>query len=149
MSDPTDRAQAEEALCRAATADQAATASRLLLDIADRLTTTRPGSPILPPRRHALALRYATDEAGFDTPASHALERALLRMMPEITRPITRGEYALLLRARAGRTTRAERVAELHRQAAADYAGRAACEAEARNASAFARAHGNAAASAR
>ncbi|WP_228989436.1 hypothetical protein [Streptomyces sp. DH8] len=45
--------------------------------------------------------------------------------------------------------TQAERVAELQRQAAADYAGRAAREAEARNASAFARAHGNAAASAR
>ncbi|WP_432147934.1 hypothetical protein [Streptomyces sp. bgisy029] len=43
-------------------------------------------------------------------------------------------------------TTEAERVAELHRQAAADYAGRAGREAEARTAAAFARAHGNAAA---
>lgn len=45
--------------------------------------------------------------------------------------------------------TEAERVADLQRQAAADYAGRAAREAEARNAVAFARAHGNAAATAR
>ncbi|WP_143669115.1 hypothetical protein [Streptomyces sp. wa1063] len=139
MSDPTDRAQAEEALRRAATADQAATAPRLLLDIADRLTTIRPASPILPPRRAALALRYATDAAGYDTPASHTLERALLRAMPEITRPITRGEYALLLRKAAGR------VAELHRQAAADY-GRGPRTADARNALAHARTSGNASA---
>lgn len=137
MPDPTDRAQAEEALRRAATADQAATAPRLLLDIADRLTTFRPASPILPPRRAALALRYATDAAGYDTPASHTLERALLRAMPEITRPITRGEYALLLR-------KAGRVAELHRQAAADY-GRGPQPGAARNALARARTSGNAA----
>lgn len=43
--------------------------------------------------------------------------------------------------------TEAERVAELQRQAAADYADRTAREAEARNAVAFARIHGNAAAS--
>ncbi|WP_433406934.1 hypothetical protein [Streptomyces sp. CA-146814] len=42
--------------------------------------------------------------------------------------------------------TEAERVAELQRQAADDYAGRAAREAEARTALALARAHGNAAA---
>ncbi|MER8266511.1 hypothetical protein ACIGZI_01065 [Streptomyces griseus] len=41
--------------------------------------------------------------------------------------------------------TEAERVAELQRQAASDYAGRADREAEARNAVAFARVHGNAA----
>lgn len=46
-------------------------------------------------------------------------------------------------------STEAERVADLHRQADDDYAGRAAREAEARNALAFARAHGNAAATAR
>lgn len=138
MSDPTDRAQAEEALRRAATADQTATAPRLLLDIADRLTTIRPASPILPPRRVALALRYATDAAGYDTPASHTLERALLRLMPTIDRPITRGEYALLLR-------KAGRVAELHRQAAADY-GRGPRTADARNALAHARTSGNASA---
>ncbi|MFH9215453.1 hypothetical protein [Streptomyces globisporus] len=46
-------------------------------------------------------------------------------------------------------STEAERVAALHRDAAADYAGRDAREAEARNAVAFARAHGNAAATAR
>ncbi|MFJ9890867.1 hypothetical protein ACIQRW_34155 [Streptomyces sp. NPDC091287] len=138
MPDPTDRAQAEEALRRAATADQTATAPRLLLDIADRLTTIRPASPILPPRRQALALRYATDAAGYDTPASHTLERALLRLMPTIDRPITRGEYALLLR-------KAGRVAELHRQAAADY-GRGPRTADARNALAHARASGNASA---
>ncbi|MEU4920203.1 hypothetical protein AB0G29_12690 [Streptomyces parvus] len=50
----------------------------------------------------------------------------------------TRAEYAARLR-----------VAELHRQAAADYAGRTARAGDARNALAFARAHGAAAASAR
>ncbi|MBD3546815.1 hypothetical protein [Streptomyces sp. JV180] len=45
--------------------------------------------------------------------------------------------------------TEAERVAELHRQAAAAYAGRADREAEARIAAAYARAHGNAAAATR
>ncbi|MEV6081782.1 hypothetical protein AB0L80_42955 [Streptomyces sp. NPDC052069] len=45
--------------------------------------------------------------------------------------------------------TEAQRVAELQRQAAADYAGRAAREAEARNALALARTHGNAAAAGR
>jgi hypothetical protein len=47
----------------------------------------------------------------------------------------------------AEQPTEAERVAELHRQAAEDYAGRTNREAEARNAVAFARIHGNAAAS--
>ncbi|RLV66333.1 hypothetical protein STAN_1854 [Streptomyces sp. CBMAI 2042] len=141
MSDPTDHGQQDEALRRAATADQTATAPRLLLTIADRLTTTRPASPILPPRRAALALRYATEAAGYDTPASHTLERSLLRLMPEITRPITRGEYALLLRAAAGRIT------DLHRAAAADY-GRGPRPGAARNALAAARVHGNSAASA-
>lgn len=47
----------------------------------------------------------------------------------------------------AGQSSDAERVAELQRQAAADYAGSAAREAEARNALAFARTHGNQAAS--
>ncbi|MFD3640982.1 hypothetical protein [Streptomyces griseus] len=138
MSDPTDHSQPDEALRRAATADQTATAPRLLLDIADRLTTVRPASPILPPRRAALALRYATEAAGYDTPANHTLERALLRLMPTIDRPITRGEYALLLR-------KAGRVAELHRQAAADY-GRGPRPGEARNALAHARTAGNASA---
>ncbi|MEV7112360.1 hypothetical protein [Streptomyces anulatus] len=46
-------------------------------------------------------------------------------------------------------STEAERIAALHRDAAADYAGRAAREAEARNALAFARTHGNAASPAR
>ncbi|MFW3473634.1 hypothetical protein ACN24M_20430 [Streptomyces microflavus] len=49
----------------------------------------------------------------------------------------------------AEQPTEAERVAELQRQAAADYAGRAAREADARNALAHARAHGNSAASTR
>ncbi|WP_367572796.1 hypothetical protein [Streptomyces globisporus] len=50
----------------------------------------------------------------------------------------TRAQYAARLR-----------VAELHRQAAADYAGRTDREADARNAAAFARAHGNASATTR
>jgi len=45
--------------------------------------------------------------------------------------------------------TEAERIAELQRQAAADYAARAQRETEARNALAYARAHGNQAAGTR
>ncbi|MFD3749728.1 hypothetical protein ACFWVT_05585 [Streptomyces cyaneofuscatus] len=139
MPDPTQLTQPDEALRRATSGDQVPAAPTVLLTIADRLTSTRPASPILPPRRAALALRYATDAAGYDTPASHTLERSLLRLMPEITRPITRGEYALLLRAAAGRLT------ELHSAAAADY-GSGPRPGAARNALASARTAGNAAA---
>jgi hypothetical protein len=74
-----------------------------LLAIADRLTTRRPTGSIDNARRHALALTFATDAAGYLTEASDALEQELLAHMPEIEprSSITRGEYALKLRAAA------------------------------------------------
>jgi hypothetical protein len=80
--------------------DQARTA---LLAIADRLAGRRPTGTIDNARRHALALTLATDTAGYLTEASDALEQELLAHMPEIEprSSITRGEYALKLRAAA------------------------------------------------
>lgn len=74
-----------------------------LLAIADRLTGRRPTGSIDDARRHALALTFATDAAGYLTDASDALERELLAHMPKIEprSSITRGEYALQLRAAA------------------------------------------------
>ncbi|MER8083824.1 hypothetical protein ABTZ57_01345 [Streptomyces sp. NPDC094048] len=123
---PTDdgphRNEPDEALRRARAVPTPATRV-LLLRIADRLSTANPHLDMREVTRLALALRYATDEHGFDTPATNGAEQALLRLMPQVNdRTISRGEYALLLRAKASReTTKAERVAELHRQAAADY----------------------------
>lgn len=74
-----------------------------LLAIAARLTERRPSASIDDARRHALALTYATDAKGFCTPAADALERELLAHMPALPRgtSVTRGEYALQLRAAA------------------------------------------------
>jgi len=74
-----------------------------LLAIADRLTERRPTGSIDNARRHALALTFATDTAGYLTDASEALEQELLSHMPKIEprSSITRCEYALQLRAAA------------------------------------------------
>jgi hypothetical protein len=74
-----------------------------LLAIAARLTDRRPTGTIDDARRRAMALTFATDAAGYLTEASDALEQELLAHMPEIERrsSITRGEYALQLRAAA------------------------------------------------
>ncbi|MGW1463860.1 hypothetical protein ACWCPT_05830 [Streptomyces sp. NPDC002308] len=121
MPEPTDRTQPDEGLRRARDT-QPDTVRSLLLTIADRLTTYVPTAQIREGRRLALALNAAADAAGYRTPAATEIKRMLLRLMPPITGPITRGEYALLLRAAAGRPTQAERVAELQQQAAAEYA---------------------------
>jgi hypothetical protein len=80
-----------------------AQARTALLGIADRLTGRRPTGTIDDARRRAMALTFATDAAGYLTEASDALEQELLAHMPEIERhsSITRGEYALKLRAAA------------------------------------------------
>lgn len=145
MPEPTDRTQPDEGLRRARDT-QPDTVRDLLLTIADRLTTYGPTATIGEPRRLALALRAATETAGYRTPTATEIERALLRLMPPITGTITRGEYALRLRAAVGRPTQAERVAELQRQAAADYAAayaaaQPACAGAARDQLAFTRAH--------
>lgn len=142
MSEPTDHTQPDEGL-RRAQAEPDQTTRTLLLRIADRLSTERPSLAMREVTRLALALRFATNEYGFDTPDANTAEQLLLRHMPQINRSISRGEYALLLRARVGRhTTQADRVAELHRLAAEDYATGPRLGA-ARNALAAARTHGN------
>ncbi|WP_327710052.1 hypothetical protein OG912_16890 [Streptomyces sp. NBC_00464] len=142
LSEPTDRTQPDEGL-RRAQAEPDTTTRTLLLRIATRLSTERPSLAMREVTRLALALRFATEQHGFDTPETNTAEQQLLRHMPQVDdRDISRGEYALLLRGRAGRrATPTERVAELHRQARADYACRSTSSA--RTALATARIHGN------
>lgn len=142
MPEGIDPTHLDEALRRSKTELDADTRS-LLLVIADRLSTARPHQDMREVTRRAIALRLATDRHGFDTPEATAAEQQLLRHMPQVdNRSISRGEYALILRAHAGRaSTQAERVAELHRQADADYASRSATSV--RTALAHARIHGN------
>lgn len=70
----------------------------LLLKIADRLTTERPGDPMREGNRLALALRYAEARHGYGSSAAAAAEQAVLQHAPRIERETTRGEYALILR---------------------------------------------------
>ncbi|MEQ4610663.1 hypothetical protein ABMX48_31620 [Streptomyces cavourensis] len=150
MSDPTQLTQPDEALRRTVAIEEAGDLRQLLTRIADRLTQNLPDQQIREVNRLAYARQYAEAEHGYGTEMASTVERALLRQMPQIDdRPFTRGEYALLLRTAAGRPPRAERIAELQADAAADYASRPARAADARTALALARAHGNAAASAR
>ncbi|MFE4535662.1 hypothetical protein ACFRKB_11340 [Streptomyces scopuliridis] len=72
----------------------------LLLAIAERMTAVRPDEPMTGSRRLALALRYTSEAHGF-TADAEAAERELLRYMPTVDQPISRGEYALRLRAAA------------------------------------------------
>lgn len=83
----------------------------LMVCIAAKLATTNPGMKMREVTRLAYASRYATEDHGFGTPQATVAVRLLLRHMPRVDdRQITRGEYALLLRAVAGRDTpRAER----------------------------------------
>lgn len=122
MPEGIDPTHLDEALRRSRTELDADTRA-LLLRIADRLSTARPHQDMREVTRRAIALRMATTLHGFDTPGTDAAEQQLLRHMPQVDdRSISRGEYALLLRARVGRPTPAERIAALHRQADADYA---------------------------
>lgn len=70
--------------------------------IAERLTARRPRHEMLPAARLALALRVGLDVHGY-TDEAHDLERELLLRMPTLDQPITRGEYALVLRRAAGK----------------------------------------------
>ncbi len=74
-----------------------ADADELLAAIADKLTGYRPEDRMLDESRLSLACTYATSCRGFTEPAEQ-LERMLLARMPRITRDVTRGEYALILR---------------------------------------------------
>ncbi|MFD9952453.1 hypothetical protein [[Kitasatospora] papulosa] len=80
----------------------------LMIDIADKLSDTNPLLDMREVTRLSYAARYAATEHGTGTVQATAATGRLLRHMPRIdTRPtpITRGEYALLLRAVAGRRT--------------------------------------------
>jgi len=90
----------DEALARASAASLNAVATTLLVAIADKLTSHRPEDRVLEQTRLALACTFATREYGF-TEATDELERVLQRRMPLVARDITRGEYALILRAAA------------------------------------------------
>lgn len=87
-----------EASRRAAAASLNADATTLLVAIADKLTAYRPEGRMLEQTRLALACTYATRLYGF-TEQADELERVLQRRMPRVERDITRGEYALVLRA--------------------------------------------------
>lgn len=69
----------------------------ILVSIADRLTTVRPGGAMTEEIRLARALTHTTNLLGYGTDAEQA-ERRVMALLPRITRPITRGEYALILR---------------------------------------------------
>ncbi|CAM5366289.1 hypothetical protein SCALM49S_04551 [Streptomyces californicus] len=102
MPNRTDLSQPDEALRQTRAIEEAGDLRQLLTRIADRLTENLPGRAMREVNRLAYARDYSDAEHGYRTPMALAVERALLRQMPRIdTCPITRGEYALLLRARA------------------------------------------------
>jgi hypothetical protein len=100
MHERTHLSQADEAL-RQATAPSVA-AREALLAIAGRLSQVRPDGPMHEPMRMALALRVASVRHGVCTPAADQLEAEILARAPRVARPITRGEYALILQRAAG-----------------------------------------------
>ncbi|MFD7978872.1 hypothetical protein [Streptomyces sp. NPDC059071] len=65
--------------------------------IATRLADRRPAALMTEGARLAIALSAAEHTSGGPSDAADALERELLQRMPYVDRPITRGEYALLL----------------------------------------------------
>ncbi|MFE1329739.1 hypothetical protein [Streptomyces microflavus] len=147
MPDPTQLTQPDEALRQTLAIEKAGDVRPLLARIADRLTDNWPNSAMGELNRLAYARDYAAHEHGRGTEMARAVEHALLRQMPRTDdRVITRGEYALLLRARANRPTQAERVAALQREAAEAYTSAHPREDQARAAVIYARIDGNASA---
>jgi hypothetical protein len=100
MPERTHPSQADEGLRRITVPKE--DVRKTLQAIAERLTDVRPDGPMREPLRMALALRFSHAHYGVGE-AAEDLERAVLRLMPRIDRPITRGEYGLLLH-RAART---------------------------------------------
>jgi hypothetical protein len=94
--------QQDEALRQAA--GPSADARAVLTAIANRLTEVRPSGAMREPSRMALALRHATAAHGFRSQRADEVEHEVLRLMPRIAdgAPVTRGEYALILRRKAG-----------------------------------------------
>ncbi len=110
----------------------------ILTAAADRLEQMTPQAAMSAHARHLEIQISVWDHHGVYNSAAVGRDiTAALAAIRDVPLTGTRAEYAARLR-----------VAELHRQAAADYAGRTDREGDARNALAFARAHGAAAASA-
>ncbi|MEU6376786.1 hypothetical protein [Streptomyces sp. NPDC046909] len=97
------------------TAQAAPLVMQMLGEMAERLETHRPEEPFTP------AARIAVIQA---TTMDPSLARALRLRAPEVTQPVTRGEYAARLReAAAGQpSSKARRVAALHEECRRDYA---------------------------
>ncbi|MFJ8163831.1 hypothetical protein ACIRBY_23290 [Streptomyces sp. NPDC096136] len=93
MPERTQLSQPDEHL-RQATRDDRIRAG--LAYAVKRLTGRRPQHVMTDVARLAIAQRYAVDILDW-TDEADELARDLLAAMPEITRDITRGEYALLL----------------------------------------------------
>ncbi|MFF7365832.1 hypothetical protein [Streptomyces sp. NPDC008125] len=139
-----DRSRAPLTLASDPDMDAALAAARTALDnptrvlmaaIGTALLTTRPTLPMREVTRLAYASRVTSSVHGFGTPRAAAASALLLRHMPRVDdprppAPITRAEYGMQLLKKAGpaavdaaaRWAAAERVAELQRRAARDYA---------------------------
>ncbi|MFD6421571.1 hypothetical protein [Streptomyces sp. NPDC060198] len=138
-----DRSRAPLSLASDPDMDAALAAARTALDnptrvlmaaIGAALMTTRPTLAMREATRLAYASRVSSTVHGFGTSRAATANALLLRHMPRVDNPrppapITRAEYGMRLLKKAGteavaaaaRWAAAERVAELHRQAAADY----------------------------
>ncbi|MGP3684134.1 hypothetical protein ACTVZO_05370 [Streptomyces sp. IBSNAI002] len=90
------RQQAEESLRRAQHDD---TVCRLIIEVADYLTTSRPMDQIREASRLYLASAKSIHDNAMDSDRAGELLRALLAVMPTPYAGETRGEYALRLRA--------------------------------------------------
>jgi hypothetical protein len=98
MTDRTHHAQPDAALRRTD-----AHVRTSLVWIAARLAARRPHAYMTPAGRAAIALTAADTQHPTDETAAVALEQALLLRMPHIDSPVTRADYALILRRAAGR----------------------------------------------
>lgn len=97
------RSQADEALQRARGDEPTETIRALLLEIADYLTAARPMDSMREASRLYLASAKGTANNAMDSDRAAETTRALLAAMPEPYAGETRGEYAIRLRAAAGR----------------------------------------------
>jgi len=94
--EPTQLSQQDEALRRAQLDDKTRAGLRYIaVKLADR--SRRPHALLDERARLAIALTAAEYVCGGLSPDAEAVERALLLRLPHVDRPITRGEYALIV----------------------------------------------------
>ncbi|MFD9368796.1 hypothetical protein ACFWA6_13980 [Streptomyces sp. NPDC060020] len=103
MPERTHLSQPDEALPRARGNEPTGTIRELLIEIADYLTAARPMDQFRDPSRLYLAAARAQRRYGLDSERVAETTRALLSHAPYPYAGETRGEYALRLRAAAGR----------------------------------------------